>query len=412
MKKDSSQNEKNRQNVACDYIRENYGARLRYDVIAQKVQILKPHPDKGDEQWFYVTNADINSIVCDANFELGVSITSREVLTVLNAGDRYIQQFNPFKEYLNSLAPYTGTTDWIDWLASQVTVAPGSEELWRSCFRKWFIGMIAGWLYEGVVNQHVLVLVGKQGIYKTTWLEKLLPPELRNYGAKLTNLSSITKDDRLKFCEFGLLNCDELDAINQRELNVLKSLITTTEVCERPAYGYTKDKRRRIASLCGSTNRMEFLSDQTGNRRWMPFLVENIQSPFDALIPYGRVYAQALYLLEHDFNYWLDMSEIEVLEQHNEEFRAQDSEEQILPLLFDIPAEGLGDFYTCAQIQEALVSYGNIKRPISLNRLSHILSNAGYTSVRRRIGGVPTRGWIVYRRTAEECAAMKKLLKL
>ena len=35
MKKDSSQNEKNRQNVACDYIRENYGARLRYDVIAQ-----------------------------------------------------------------------------------------------------------------------------------------------------------------------------------------------------------------------------------------------------------------------------------------------------------------------------------------------------------------------------------------
>lgn len=410
MKKDSSQNEKNRQNVACQYIRENYADRLRYDVISQKVQIFKPHPETGVEQWFYVTNADINSIVCDANFETGVSITSREVLTVLNAGDRYIQQFNPFKEYLNSLAPYTGTTDWIDWLASQVTVAPGSEELWRSCFRKWFVGMIAGWMKEGVVNQHVLVLVGKQGIYKTTWLEKLLPPELRNYGAKLTNLSSITKDDRLKFCEFGLLNCDELDAINQRELNVLKSLITTTEVCERAPYDHTKERRPRVASLCGSTNRMEFLTDQSGNRRWMPFLVEAIQSPFDTLIPYERIYAQALYLVEHDFNYWMDLSEINVLEQHNEEFRTQEGEEQLLPILFDLPAEGKGIFLTTAQISERLVSFGNIKNPMPTNRLGMVLSAAGYKSVRRRIGNTLTRGYLVYQRLSSEIEALKNQL--
>jgi predicted P-loop ATPase len=411
MKKDSQKsNEKNRQNVACDYIRENYADRLRYDTIARKVQILKPHPDTGDEQWFYISNEDINSIVCDANYETGATITSREVLTVLNAGDRYIQQFNPFKEYLNSLAPYTGTTDWIDWLASQVTVAPGSEELWRSCFRKWFVGMIAGWMKEGVVNQHVLVLVGKQGIYKTTWLEKLLPPELRNYGAKLTNLSSITKDDRLKFCEFGLLNCDELDAINQRELNVLKSLITTAEVCERPAYGYTKDKRRRVASLCGSTNRMEFLTDQTGNRRWMPFLVENIQSPFDALIPYERVYAQALYLLEHGFNYWLDISEIEVLDRHNEEFRAVEGEEQLLPILFDVPCEGGGIFLTTQQISERLVTFGSIKNPMPTNRLGMVLKAAGYKSVRRRIGNTLTRGYLVYQRLSSEIEALKNQL--
>ena len=51
---------------------------------------------------------------------------------------------------------------------------------------------------DKVVNQHVLVLIGKQGIYKTTWLERLLPPELRGYGCKLCNLHDMDKDDRLR----------------------------------------------------------------------------------------------------------------------------------------------------------------------------------------------------------------------
>lgn len=407
MKKKES--DKNRQNVACDYIRENYADRLRYDLIAKKVQIFKPHPDTGKEQWFYISNADINSIVCDACRETGAAITAREVLTVLNAGEHYIQQCNPLKDYVLSLSPHTSATDWIDMLASQVTVASGSKELWRICFKKWFVGMVASWVKEGVVNQHVLVLVGKQGIYKTTWLEKILPPVLRNYCNKLSNLSNITKDDRLKFCENALLNCDELDSINQRELNVLKSLITTTEVCERAPYDHTKERRPRVASLCGSTNRMEFLTDQSGNRRWMPFLVEAIQSPFDTLIPYERIYAQALYLVEHDFNYWMDLSEINVLEQHNEEFRTQEGEEQLLPILFDLPAEGKGIFLTTAQISERLVSYGNIKTPMPSNRLGMVLSAAGYQSVRKKINGVKLRGWSVYQRTSDEINAIRNI---
>ena len=34
--------------------------------------------------------------------------------------------------------------------------------------------MVAAWLKDEVVNQQVLVLIGKQGIFKTTWLEQLL----------------------------------------------------------------------------------------------------------------------------------------------------------------------------------------------------------------------------------------------
>ncbi|MBQ6790488.1 MAG: hypothetical protein IJP76_03485, partial [Paludibacteraceae bacterium] len=42
-------------------------------------------------------------------------------------------------------------------------------------------------------------------------------------------------------------------------------------VSERAAYGYTKERRIRLASFCASGNKQEFLTDLTGNRRWLPF---------------------------------------------------------------------------------------------------------------------------------------------
>jgi hypothetical protein len=90
--------------------------------------------------------------------------------------------------------------------------------------------------------------------------------------------------------------------------------------------------------------------------------------------------------------------------------RAQDSEEQLLPILFDVPAEGKGEFMTTAQISERLVSYGNIKKPMSVSRLGMLLGTAGYQAVQPSINGKRSRGWIVYQRDTEEIAALKRLM--
>ena len=426
-----SEQKQNRQQLACDYIHENYVAfnRLRYDLIAQKVQLLEeqaypqPLPEgKGESEWRYITNADINSIVCDCCAETGANITAKEILTVLNAGSSYIPRVHPLRDYVLSLKPYTpDQPDWIDMVARQVHVkalgeeAKGDkargEELWRLCFKKWFVAMVASWIKDEVVNHQVLVLIGRQGIFKTTWLERLIPPQLRDYCCKLANATQLSKDDRLRIAEFGLINMDELDAMTPRELSAMKSVITSTDVNERAAYGYTKERRVRLASFCASSNKREFLTDTTGNRRWLPFEVESIQNPFYTTQPYDLMYAEALYLIENDFNYWFDMEEIDKLEEHNEAFRAQESEEQLLPILFDIPAEGKGEFMTTAQISERLVSYGNIKKPMSVSQLGMLLGKAGYKAVRRRITQVLTRGWLVYQRDSDELNALKKLLK-
>ena len=427
--------------------------------------------DLGEAVWREMTKHDINSIVCHCAQEYDANITSREVMTALQSD--LIPDVHPLREYINALPRYTpDQPDWIDFVAQQVRVRESAtdrceapvdrhfvavdgrsaapvvfhnestasnaselqcsasetnyseathssqserseaDRLWRTCFKKWFVAMVASWMKDEVVNHQVLVLIGKQGIFKTTWLEHLIPPHLRAYACKLANSNDLNKDERLRIAEFGLISLDEIDSMNNRELNQLKSVITATDVNERAAYAYTKERRVRLASFCASGNRRDFLTDITGNRRWLPFEVESIQNPFYTILPYERMYAQAWALVQDPlFSYWFDLDEIEVLEEHNQHFRDESNEEQLLPILFDVPAEGKGEFMTTAQISERLVTYGNIKKPMALSRLGMVLGAAGYQSTRPKIGGRLIRGWIVYQRDTDEIASLKRLLK-
>ena len=411
-----------RQQVACEWLENNYlnFGLLRHDIVTDRLQIreYKPTPDpslKGREEnciWRNLTDKDINTMVCQCVQETEVSVSLTEMWTALKSD--MVPAVHPIRAWLNQLGQYTyDQVDWIDFVAKQVQVVGGEQAnlYWRQCFKKWFVAMVASWMKDEVVNHIVLVLVGRQGIFKTTWLDHLIPPELRAYSSKLPLSGQISKDDRLRLCENAMLNIDELDAICGREMNIVKSLLTSTDVNERAAYGRLKERRVRLASFCASTNNREFLTDITGNRRWLPFEVESIQNPFHTIMPYEYLYAQARHLVEQGwFAYWFDMQEIEELEKHNEEFRAQDNEEQLLPILFDIPSEGKGEFMTTAQISERLVTYGGIKRPMSLNRLAVLLGKAGYQNVQRRINTIKTRGWLIYQRDSDEINSIKKTL--
>lgn len=445
-----------RQQIACEWLEENYlqFGSLRHDVVTDRLQIRMADSledgsaysleFRGKENWRNLTDKDINTMVCQCVAEKGVNISTNEMWTALKSD--MVPAVHPLRAWLDGLRPYTADQpDWIDMVAQQVKVrdsassgvqelrssgvtseqarsatepsepltsGSSADRLWRVCFKKWFVAMVASWMKDEVVNHTVLVLVGRQGIFKTTWLDKLIPPELRAYSSKLPLSGQISKDDRLRLCENGMLNIDELDAMCGREMNIVKSLLTSTDVNERAAYGRLKERRVRLASFCASTNKREFLTDITGNRRWLPFEVESIQNPFHAIIPYERLYAQAKALVEEGiFSYWFDMEEMEVLEAHNEEFRALENEEELLPLLFDKPAEGKGEFMTTAQISERLVTYGNIKKPMALSRLGIVLGTAGFRAVTRKAGSSRARGWIVYQRDSDEINTLRRLLK-
>ena len=463
-----------RQQIACEWLEENYlnYGSLRHDIVTDRLQIRVanleslsapynatsiiggPAEDgsayslefRGKERWRNLTDKDINTMVCQCVMETAVNISVTEMWTALKSD--MVPAVHPLREWLDGLRPWNSCEpDWIDWVAQQVTVSPSplsnsledaasgyslefrgegnnttpsyttlhhttpsADRLWHICFKKWFVAMVASWMKDEVVNHTVLVLVGRQGIFKTTWLDNLIPPELRAYSSKLPLSGQISKDDRLRLCENGLLNIDELDAICGREMNIVKSLLTSTDVNERAAYGRLKERRVRLASFCASTNKREFLTDITGNRRWLPFEVESIQNPFHTIIPYELLYAQAKALVEEGyFAYWFDMEEMEVLEAHNEEFRAQENEEQLLPILFDVPAEGKGEFMTTAEISDRLVSHGGIKKPMSTRQLGVIMGKMGFQKAQARISGTCVRGWLVYKRDQDEITIAKRI---
>ncbi|MCQ2339650.1 MAG: virulence-associated E family protein [Paludibacteraceae bacterium] len=399
------------------YLLDNYANRLRYDVVSDKLELCTSATDPTDvsAHWRELTKRDINSIVCACCAESGKNITDREVRCVLQSD--FVPQEHPPRAYLDNLPAYVpveGQTP-LDYLASQVTVQGDEQEQqrWRDTFIRWFVAMVACWRSDDIVNQHVLVLIGPQGIFKTTWLERLIPPCLRTYSTKMANIRDLNKDERLRVAESVLINMDEIDSMSDRELNQMKSLITTADVNERAAYGYTKERKVRLASFCASGNKDQFLTDTTGNRRWLPFRVQSIQNPYDnPLQPWDMYYAQAIYMIDHGYAYWFDQERIQSLAEHVESFHKETSEEQLLPIFYSPATKDTPDavFRTAAEISAKLSYEGNIRQPMSLTALGKLLTASGF--VPKRFGHAGTRGYIVTELSNNQVVAHERVSQI
>ena len=129
--------------------------------------------------WQTVNDRLVNSMQNLLSF--AKDVRDKDFWRVINSD--YVALFDPFRRYLDGLPPWDGKTNPIMELSSTVMVKGGAEEqlLFYACLRKWLVAMIAGWLDDDVVNQEILVLVGRQGIYKTTWFNALLPPVLKMF---------------------------------------------------------------------------------------------------------------------------------------------------------------------------------------------------------------------------------------
>ena len=380
---------------------------LRHDVLSGKIQYRKRDAfGNPEDSWYDVTDHVICSITCDINVETGLSITTNEVHTVLKS-DR-VKSVNPLQDWLNNLPKYEpqeALSPYIDALASQVHVK-GSEEAqerWTRWFRKWFVGMVAGWLDHTHPNHQVLVLISeKQGIFKTSWLEHLMPPALSAYRCKQASVREVTTDDRMRITEFGLINLDEIDSMSPRELNVLKSVITTDKVNERAPYARTKDERPRYASFCGSGNNKRFLTDDTGNRRWLPFEVESIDNPWERQEPYEMIFAEAKYLAESGtFQYYFDQEDIQNMNSYTDDFCMQTPEEELLNIYFQPAQKGDAGaiFLSAAEMLRKLSDAGRITHPMPINKFGVLLKKKGFNKT-ATTGG--KKGYLVIEHREQE----------
>ena len=104
-----------------------------------------------------------------------------------------------------------------------------SQEDFVYAFKKWLVAMTAGWFTNHIVNHTVLVLVGKGGIFKTTLLEHLLPPQLSSYFTNDSSSDYRSKDFQEMGASKALVNLDEFEFPEGKNLSAFKSMITKQE---------------------------------------------------------------------------------------------------------------------------------------------------------------------------------------
>ena len=387
---------------------------LRFNEITSRVEYEIPADNTDTHRFMPVNDRIVNSLWSQMSTITRVNI--QDMYRVIESD--YVPVFNPFKAYLNNLCKSVGVQDkkqsvgdrdYIQELAQTVRVKGGEQEqkLWHLYLKKWLVGMVASWISDDVVNNVILVLIGEQGAYKTTWFNYLLPPPLKQYFYTKTNANRMSKDDILTLAQYALVCCEELDTMRPAELNQLKAAVTMPSIDERAAYAHYHEHRKHIASFCGTGNNTQFLSDPTGNRRWLPFEVESIVSPRDHPFHYEGIYSQALALYKSGFQYWFTKEEIQELNRHNRQFETPRLEHELVDLYFRKPTDSeLGEFMSVARALQ-MISNG-ISQKLSAVNVGRAFSDLGFKRVRTN----SSRGFIVVCRTPEEIKAYQHRLPM
>ena len=373
---------------------------LRYNIITKRSEYrLIPKDGKQEMAWKLLLDHHVNSLWKEMSANQRVLIA--DMYRIIDSD--FVRDFNPFQDYLSSLPQWQeGDPDYLQQLADTIHVKGNAEEqaLWAACLKKWFVAMVATWLRPDVVNNVILVLIGEQGAYKTTWVNYLLPEVLRQYFYTKTNANRMSKDDLLTLALYALVCCEELDTMRPSELNQLKAMVTMPTINERAAYAHYHESRDHIASFAATGNNAQFLSDTTGNRRWLPFEVTRIASPREHPFPYEGMYAQALYLLRHGFQFWFSRDEIQQVNTHNRYFEAPRLEEELVDLYYRHPRETeLGIFVSVARAIQVMGA--GLTQKLSSVAVSRAFRNLGFQSART----TRSRGFIAVARTSDEIKA-------
>lgn len=263
-----------------------------------------------------------NSIWMEMN-ELGYACNVKMIQNLIYSD--FSSSYHPIREYFKELPEWDGT-DYIRILADSVRT--NHQSFWTECLERYLVGMCAAATQDDVVNHTVLLLCSEvQNIGKTTFINNLLPPELRTYlSTGLINPNS--KDDLAKIAQSMLINLDEFEGMSGRDLNTFKDLVTRKVISIRLPYARRSQNFPHTASFAGTCNYQEILHDTTGTRRFLCFHADSIEF---IKINYTQLYAQIKHLLNTPgYQYWFTQEDNNRIEKNNEDFIFHSPEEELV----------------------------------------------------------------------------------
>ncbi|MBO5580176.1 MAG: hypothetical protein J5952_07135 [Prevotella sp.] len=366
-----------------------------YNVVTDQTMYrrlkVKDERLKVNEEYELITDRVVESMRCQMEADTGKRVLTKDVLSVLNSDFSILS--HPVREYINQLAAWDGT-DRVHELASHLVAEPvtdhqTAEEAQRDiewALHKWLVAMVATWLDDRLANHQVLTLIGEQGIYKSTFFRHLLPTPLRGYFWENAHNSFSAKDDKLAIAENCLVEIEEIEATEGRQMAELKALVTAESINERRPYALFRKQKARLASFCASGNEQRFLTDQTGNRRWLCFKVSHIDDPRQWNLDYDQLYAQLRDEYLQGFQFWFDKEEEQRVERLNEPFRLASIEEQLISHRLRKPKNGEVPKKMNASMISVFLGGGHLSSQISARKIANIMRKMGFKWKHHRDG--------------------------
>ena len=303
----------------------------------------------------------------------GVRVSYPSLKTYLKSD--YVISYNPIKNYFERLPNWDGV-DYIAQFASYVNT--DDNVLFYYHLKKWCVRAVLSVFYTDKINKHCIVLAnGAQHAGKSTYLNYLTPEALKPYFSE--NID-IDKDSRIKLCKTFIINLEELDIMG-KDVNSLKAFLSQTWVNERLPYADKSSNIPRICSFIGSTNRTEFLNDDTGSVRWIIFnVIGKLNFKYSQEFNIDNIWTQAYHLAFQDKSFKPDLTDddVKVNEKRNEAYTIQTIERELIPTYYK-PSNAIEDFRTPTEIVEELRVLGH---RLNNQRIGSALTRYGFERIK------------------------------
>lgn len=352
------------------------GWAIAHDEFADRTMITARVPWDTSDAVYPREWSDNDTHGCKAALEATFIRPSKE--TVADSVRFYSlrRKYHPVRHYLTSLQ-WDGILRLAD-LASRYLGAEASPYS-RLVGVKFMISAVARIMQPGCKADTMLILEGPQGAGKSSALRRLVGDDW--FTDQMPDFA--TKDAEIQLRGKWLIEIAELDRMNRAEVTAVKSYASRQIGTYRPPYGRATISVPRQCIFTGSTNEVEYLRDQTGNRRFWPIACNVIN--LEAIIgDRDQLWAEAVFRYRAGERWWLTGDEERLAQVEQDGRRERDPWEELIASRLRI----YGTMpITVEHVCTSILGIAFEKHNKAINaRVANCLKRAGYARRQIRMG--------------------------